>query len=53
MPTAISDLASAITKIAAEVFALKCDLKIGDKVVVLPLNVDSKYILIDKILTGE
>lgn len=51
MPSAIADLANAITKINTEILQLKCDLKIGDKVVVLPLDIDSKYILIDKILT--
>lgn len=50
MPNAISYLASAITKINTEFLQLKCDLKIGDKVVVLPLDIDSKYILLDKIL---
>ena len=51
MPSAISYLAEAITKINTELFQLKCDLKVGDKVVVLPLDIDCKYILLDKILT--
>lgn len=50
MPSAINYLASAITKINNELLALKCNLKKGDRVVVMPLNMIDKYILVDKIL---
>lgn len=53
MPNAISYLANAITKMNTELLQLKCDLKVGDKVVVYPLNADCKYILDDKILMDE
>ena len=50
MPQAISFLASAIKKVNDELFALKCDLKIGDFVAIGSLAQQDKYILIDKVL---
>lgn len=50
MPNAISFLADAITSINTELLALKCDLKLGDKVVLSSLEQTDTYILIDKVL---
>ena len=50
MPNAISYLATAIEKITGEILALKCDLKVGDFVVVASLEETNKYILIDKVI---
>lgn len=50
MPSAISFLADAITKVNSELLALKCDLKIGDKVVVASLEQKDLFVLIDKVL---
>lgn len=50
MPDAISYLAGAIIGIRNELLALKCDLKIGDNVVLASLEQKDKYILIDKVL---
>ena len=49
MPNAISFLANAIIGIRNELLALKCDLKVGDFVVVATGEEDGKYVLIDKI----
>lgn len=53
MPNAIKDLSTAILALNTELLALKCSLSVGNRVVVFPLDIDSKYILIDKILTDE
>jgi hypothetical protein len=53
MPTAISDLASAILGVRNELLALKCTLKVGDKLLVAPLESDSDYVIIDKLATNE
>ena len=51
MPSAIDKLAQAIDKVKTEVLNLKCDLKVGDKVVLAPLeDMHGSYILIDKVL---
>jgi len=48
MPSAISLLANAITKVNTELLALKLDLKINDKVIVVPSSREDKFFLIDK-----
>ena len=50
LPDAISYLASAISGVNNELFALRCDLKLGDYVAVGSLEQTDKYILIDKVL---
>lgn len=50
MPSAISYTSSAIEKICAELLALKCDLKVGDKLILVPTNVQDKYFVMDKVL---
>ena len=50
MPNAISNLASAILGVRDELLALKCDLQIGDHVLLASLEQKDRYILIDKIL---
>lgn len=51
MPQAIEKLAQAIEKVNTELLQLKCDLKVGDKVVLAPLNdMHGAYIVLDKIL---
>lgn len=50
MPSAISYLASAITKINTELLQLKCNLKKGDYVAICPTEISEKYIVIDKVL---
>lgn len=50
MPDAISYLAGAIIGVRDELLALKCDLKIGDNVVLVSLEQKDKFILIDKVL---
>lgn len=50
MPTAISHLANAINRINTELLALKCDLQIGDNVLIASLEQKDRYILIDKVL---
>lgn len=50
MPSAISSLASAILGVRDELLALKCNLKIGDFVIVNSLEETNRYILIDKVL---
>lgn len=49
MPEAISFLADAIENVKNELYALKCDLKIGDSVIICALEQTDKYILIDKV----
>ena len=50
MPQAIEKLANAIDKVKTEVLQLKCDLKIGDKVILAPLqDMHGAYVLIDKV----
>lgn len=51
MPNAISSLASAILRVRDELLALKCDLQIGDHVLLASLEQKDRYILIDKILS--
>lgn len=50
MPSAVDYIAQAIEKVTAELLALKCDLKIGDFVVLGSLEQLDKYILLDKVL---
>jgi len=50
MPNAISDLASAILGVRDELLALKCNLSLGDYVVVASLEETDKYILLDKVI---
>lgn len=50
MPDAISYLADAITSINTELLALKCNLALGDKVVISSLEQTDIYIVIDKVL---
>lgn len=50
MPGAIDYVAQAIEKVTAELLALKCDLTIGDFVVLGSLEQLDKYILLDKVL---
>ena len=50
MPTAVDYVAKAIEKVTAELLALKCDLKVGDFVVLGSLEQLDKYILVDKVL---
>ena len=49
MPNAISLLANAITKVSDELLALKLDLKVNDKVIVVPSSREDKFFLMDKI----
>ncbi len=50
MPTAISDLATAILGVRDELLALKCNLRQGDYVVVASLEETDKYVLLDKVI---
>jgi len=50
MPNAISDLASAILGVRDELLALKCNLSLGDYVVVASLEETDKYVLLDKVI---
>lgn len=50
MPSAISYLAAAITKVNTELLALKCVLAVGDKVIISSLEQTDLYIVIDKVL---
>ncbi len=50
MPDAISNLANAILGIRDELLALKCNLSVGDFVIVNSLTETNRYILIDKVL---
>lgn len=50
MPNAISYLASAILHVRDELLTLKCDLKVGDFVLLASLEQKDKFVLIDKIL---
>ena len=50
MPDAVSYLAGAILKVRDELLALKCDLKIGDHVVIVSLEQKDRYLLVDKVL---
>lgn len=51
MPQAIEKLANAIDKVKTEVLQLKCDLKIGNKVILAPLqDMHGTYVLIDKVI---
>ena len=52
MPDAISYLADAITQINTELLALKCNLALGDKVVISSLEQTDLYIIIDKVLNN-
>ncbi len=49
LPDAISNLASAILKVKDELLNLKCDLRVGDYVVLGSLVELNKYILLDKV----
>lgn len=53
MPNAISYLASAILGIRDELLALKCNLKVGDNVLIASLEQKDRYILIDKVLIKD
>lgn len=54
IPNAIAYLASAISGVNDELLALKCELKIGDKLIVAPLESDSEYVIVDKLfIKGE
>ncbi len=48
---AISKLSSAISSLNSELFALKCDIKQGDEVVIVSLEEKNKYVLVDKVLS--
>ena len=50
MPSAVDYLAQAIEKVTGELLALKCDLKVGDLVIIGSLEQLDKYILLDKVL---
>ena len=47
---AISNLKGAINSINDELIALKCNLNIGDEVVIVSLEEKNKFVLIDKVL---
>lgn len=49
MPDAITHLANAIGYINSELLALKCELKVGDLVILGSLEQLDKYVLIDKV----
>lgn len=50
MPNAVSYLASAILGVRDELLALKCNLQIGDHVVIVSLEQKDRFVLIDKLL---
>lgn len=51
MPQTIEKLAQAIEKVNTELLQLKCDLKVGDKVILAPLqDMHGSYVLIDKVI---
>jgi len=51
MPSAVDYLSQAIEKINAELLALKCEIEVGDKVILAPLgDMYGKYILLDKVI---
>lgn len=50
MPSAIAHLANAITRINTELLALKCNLQIGDDVIIASLEQKDRFLLIDKVL---
>ena len=49
MPNAILNLSNAINYINTELLALKCELKVGDLVILGSLEQLDKYILLDKV----
>lgn len=51
MPDAIAYLASAIESVNNELLALKCELAVGDYVVIASLEQTDMYLLIDKVLS--
>lgn len=53
MPNAISYLASAILGVRDELLALKCNLQIGDHVLIASLEQKDRYILVDKVLKKD
>jgi len=50
MPSAVSYLAGAILGVRDELLNLKCDLQIGDYVVIVSLEQKDRYLLVDKVL---
>ena len=50
MPDSITHLASAINYIDGELLSLKCELKVGDLVILGSLEQTDRYILLDKVL---
>lgn len=51
MPSAVDYLAQAIEKVKAELLALKCELSVGDKVIIAPVeDMHGAYILLDKVM---
>lgn len=50
MPTAVEHLVNAILGIKNELLNLKCDLQIGDHVVIVSLEQKDRYLLVDKVL---
>lgn len=53
MPNAISYLADAISGVRDELLTLKCDLQVGDFVLLASLEQKDRYILIDKVLEDD
>ena len=53
MPNAIAYLASAILGVRDELLALKCNLAVGDKLIVAPLESDSDYVIVDKLYIAQ
>lgn len=50
MPSAIDYLASAVEKINTELLKHKCDLKVGDMLILQSTNINDRYFVIDKVL---
>lgn len=54
MPNAIVHTSNAILAVRDELLGLKCELQIGDKLIVAPLEADSEYVIVDKLsVKGE
>lgn len=50
MPTAVVHLSNAISGVRDELLALKCNLQIGDNVIIASLEQKDRFILLDKVL---
>ena len=50
MPTAVEHIVNAILGIKTELLNLKCNLQVGDHVIIVSLEQKDRYLLVDKVL---